>query len=148
MAEKGKLKFKPIPMLLEFLLPISVQIIAIAVLLSLAKDSPLHTMLGLVVSLIWLKVTHNQTVQEAGEIRAGRRLFSTIGKWNNQSDAERLFDEVMADCLMIDPIEHEDTWALVTAWGMANTVRGALAVVLQLYLLLTVALVAIRALGT
>ncbi|TVQ47149.1 MAG: hypothetical protein EA371_08805 [Gammaproteobacteria bacterium] len=135
-------------MLLEFVLPTSVQTIAIAALLFLAKDSALYTLLAIILSLVWLKVTHNRAVQEAGEIRARRRLFAALGAWNAQENPEQLFDDVMAECLMIGPIDDEDTWAMITAWGMANAVRGALSVLLQLYMLVTVALSIASALGS
>lgn len=141
------MKFKPIPMLLEFILPISMQVFAVLALLFLARESALHTLFAIVACLIWLKVSHNKTVQEAGEIRAARKLFAALGRWSDQEDAARLFDDVMSECLMIDPIESEDTLALVTAWGMANAVRGALSVLLQLYLLVVLALTVMQSIS-
>jgi hypothetical protein len=137
------LKFQPIPILQEFLLPISIQAVGILTLLILVRDSAPATFASIILSLIWLKVTMKQTVQEAGEIRAGRRLFSTIGTWNNQQGAEHAFDEIISETLMIDSIESEETWALVTAWGLANAMRGAMAAMLQVYLLIAVVLVAV-----
>ena len=136
------LRFRTLPLVFELLAPFVVQAAAILALLLITFGDHFNTIVALIASVIWLKMSNDKSVQEFGELRAGRRLFALIGRWFDRDDAQEQFDKVLAETLMFEhSIEHEDYLALVTAKGMANLVRGALSFLLQAYLLVVAALV-------
>lgn len=134
------LRFRATPLVLELFVPLLVQAAAILVLLLLAVGKPMETLFALIVSVVWLKLSDDKSVQEFGELRAGRRLFAQIGTWLKRDDASAQFDKVLSETLMFEHnVEHEDYMALVTAKGVANFARNAMSFLLQAYMLVTVA---------
>ena len=137
MAENVKLKGMPIALAL---LPVVIQVAGIAAFLYVAREEIIYTFAAIFLSLIWLKVSEQDWVQDVGEKRATRRLFAQLGKWLDQEDAERIFDDALSKYLMIDgSIESDDNIAVVTAAGLANTLRGAAYVLVSMYLVFIVA---------
>ena len=140
MAENVKFEGMPIAMAL---LPVAIQVAGIAAFLYATRQEIIFTFAAIFLSLIWLKVSEENWVQEIGEKRATRHLFRQLGKWLDQEDAEEVFDDAQSKYLMIDgSIESDDNKALVTAAGIANSLRGAVYVVVSMYLVFVVFTVA------
>jgi hypothetical protein len=112
---------------------------AIAAFLYVTRQEIVFTFAAIILSLIWLKVSEENWVQEIGEKRATRRLFVQLGKWLDQEDAEKVFDDAQSKYLMIDgSIESDLHKATVTAAGIANSLRGVASVLARVYLLYVV----------
>jgi len=131
-------KFRGMPIALA-LLPVAIQVSGIAAFLYVTRQEIAFTFAAIFLSLIWLKVSEENWVQDIGEKRASRHLFGQIGKWLDQEDAEKIFDDAQSKYLMIDgSIESDDNKAVVTAAGIANSLRGAASVLVRVYLLYVV----------
>jgi hypothetical protein len=136
MAEN--VKFETTPIVLE-LLPAVIQVTGIAAFLYVARQEIIYTFGAIFLSLIWLKVSEQKWVQEFGKMRVTRRLFGKMGEWLSQEDAEEVFDDALAEYLMIDRnVDSDDNIAVVTAAGLANTLRGAAYVLVSVYLVFVV----------
>ena len=137
------LKFEGMPIVLA-LLPVVIQITGIAALLYVTQYEVKTTFAAIILSLIWLKVSEDNSVQQYGEKRAARHLFGMLGKWLNQQDAKKVFDDAQSKYLMFDTsIEADEYKAVMTAAGIANSLRGVATVLVTVYLVFEVAIVVI-----
>ncbi len=134
----NNLKFEGVPIVLA-LMPIAIQVAGIAAFLYVTRQEIVFIFAAIFLSLMWLKVSKENWVEDIGEKRATRHLFGQLGKWLDQEDAEKVFDDVLSKYLMIDgSIESDDNKALVTAAGIANSLRGTASVLVSVYLLYVV----------
>ena len=131
-------KYDSMPIVLA-LMPVAIQVAGIAAFLYATRQEIIFTFAAIFLSLIWLKVSEENWVQEIGEKRASRYLFGQLGKWLDQKDAEKVFDDAQSKYLMIDgSIESDDNKAVVTAAGIANGLRTVATVLVSIYLLFVV----------
>ena len=136
MAENVKFESTPIVMAL---LPVVIQVTGIAAFLYVTRGDMAYTFTAIFLSLIWLKVSEDKSVQEFGEKRAARHLFGKLGKWLDQDDTEDVFDAAQSKYLMFDgSIEADEYKAVVTAAGIANSLRGTAYVLVSVYLVFVV----------
>lgn len=136
MAEN--VKYERLPLVLA-LMPVAIQAAGIAAFLYVTRQEIIFTFAAIILSLIWLKVSKENWVEDIGEKRATRHLFGQLGKWLDQEDAEKVFDDALSKYLMIDgSIESDDNKALVTAAEIANSLRGTASVLVSMYLLYVV----------
>ena len=136
MAENVKFERMPIALAL---LPVAIQFTGIAAFLYVTRQEIVFSFVAIFLSLIWLKVSKENWVEDIGEKRATRHLFGQLGKWLDQEDAEKVFDDALSEYLMIDgSIESDDNMAVATAAGLANTLRGATYVLVSVYLVFVV----------
>ena len=66
-------KFETMPIVLA-LLPVAIQVTGIAAFLYVAHGDVAYTFAAIFLSLIWLKVSEDKSVQEYGEKRAARQI--------------------------------------------------------------------------
>lgn len=131
-------KYERMPIVLA-LMPVAIQFAGIAAFLYVTRQEIVFTLAAIFLSQIWLKVSVQSWVQEFSEKRATRYLFGHLGKWLNQEGAETVFDDAQSEYLMIDgSIESDHNIAVVTAEGLANTLRGAAYVLINVYLVFVV----------
>ena len=127
-------KFERMPIVLA-VLPVVIQVVGISVFLYVAREDVVYTFAAIILSLVWLKVSEDKSVQEFGEKRAARHLFGKLGEWLNQEDAKNVFDDAQSKYLMFDKsIEADEYKAVTTASGIANSLRGAANVLVSIYL--------------
>jgi hypothetical protein len=118
------------------LIPVLVHAAGIVAFLYLTKMDSFQTFVAVFLGLIWLKMSSNRMAEDFGAFRLQRHLFSLLGKWINQDDAEEEFDEALAKYQMITgSIENEEYLAVVTAAGIANFVREMVAFFVSCYLI-------------
>lgn len=117
-------------------IPAAVQVASIVVVLLLTADDSFRTFASIILSLIWLKVSKKQKmVEDFGDFRLRRHLFSLIGEWMNRSNAAEEFDGALSRYLMIDgSIENDEHKAVVTAAGLADSLRGLVSFLVYGYL--------------
>lgn len=141
------MKYETTPILLA-LTPVLIQISAILILVLLNLENVTFTIFAIIISLIWLKMAHDEIPQELGELRTNRQLFMTIGEWFDQNDAGQLFDDIQSKySLLENSVESEETKVLATASGIANVLRELISFLLQVYLLVVIVLVVVDSLG-
>ena len=97
----NNLKFEGVPIVLA-LMPIAIQVAGIAAFLYVTRQKIVFIFAAIFLSLMWLKVSKENWVEDIGEKRATRHLFGQLGKWLDQEDAEKVFDDVLSKYLMID----------------------------------------------
>lgn len=61
------------------LIPVIVQAAGIVAFLFLAKEDYFQSFVVIVLSLIWLKVSHSRMAEDFGDFRLRRHLFSLLG---------------------------------------------------------------------
>ena len=137
-------KFETMPIVLA-LLPVAIQVTGIAAFLYVTRGDIVYTFAAIILSLIWLKVSEDKSVQEYGEKRAARHLFGKLGEWLDKEDAKNIFDNTQSKYLMFDgSIEADEYKAVVTAAGIANNLRGTAYVLVSMYLVFVVFTVVTR----
>ena len=136
MAEN--IKFASLPIALA-LLPVVIQVTGIAAFLYVTRGEIIYTFAAIILSLIWLKVSEDKSVQEYGEKRVARHLFGKLGEWLDQKNAKNVFDDAQSQFLMFESsIEADEYKAVVTAAGIANNFRGTVYVLVSVYLVFVV----------
>ena len=137
-------KFEGTPIALA-LMPVVIQVTGIAAFLYVTRGEIIYTFAAIILSLIWLKVSEDKSVQEYGEKRAARHLFGKLGEWLDQENAENVFDDAQSKFLMFDSsIEADEYKAVVTAAGIANSLRGAAYVLVSVYLVFVIFTTAVK----
>ena len=133
------MKFETVPIVME-LIPAVIQAGGIAVFLTIVRDESFFTLTAIVLSLVWLKISmDNKTIQEYGEIRAMRSLFSQLGEWIGHSNSAEAFDEAYARYLMIDGSIEDDVYRVaMTATGISNGFKSLVSIAVHLYLMFVI----------
>ena len=132
------LSFKSLPIAME-LIPVAVQVTGIAAFLFVTREETTYTFAAIILGLVWLKVSENKSPQEYGEKRAARHLFGKLGEWLDQKDAKNVFDDAQSKYLMFEgSIEADEYKAVVTAAGIANSLRGLASFLVNAYLVFVV----------
>lgn len=88
----NNLKFEGVPIVLA-LMPVAIQVAGIAAFLYVTRQEIVFTFAAIFLSLIWLKVSKENWVEDIGEKRATKHLFGQLGKWLDQEHAEKVFDD-------------------------------------------------------
>lgn len=127
------MKFDPTAIAME-LIPVAIQAASIVVFLILTSQDYFQAFAAVILSLMWLKVSESKMPEDFGNFRLTRHLFSLLGKWMNQDRAPEEFDDALARYTMIDGIENDLHKAVVTASGLANSVRGFISFSIFVYL--------------
>ena len=117
-------------------MPVLIQVTGVAAFLYVSRGETTSTFAAIFLSLIWLKVSEDRSVQEFGEKRAARYLYGKLGEWLDHNDAEEIFDAAQSKYLLFDgSIEADEYKAVVTAAGIANNLRGTAYVLVSVYLI-------------
>lgn len=121
-----------------------VQTGGIVALLVVAYGNLFHTLLGIIVGLIWIKVTNDELPQELGELRVRRQLFQALAEWLGRNDGGEAFDKAYSEHLYMDEgVQAPRYDAVAKAKGIANLWMGLLSFVLQCYLVVVIVQTAI-----
>jgi hypothetical protein len=139
---RDPMKFDATAIAMEFI-PAALQVASIVVILLLTADDHFQTLTAAILSLIWLKVGKNQKiVEDFGDFRVRRHLFSVTGEWMGRDNAAAEFDGALSRYLMIDgSIENDEYKAVVTAAGLANNFRSLISLLVYGYLVYVIAIV-------
>lgn len=129
------LKVEKISLFME-LIPFLFQLMGIVVLLFVAYPDQYYSLLGIILSIIWLKFSKSELPDEYGKLRMQRRLFESIGAWFNRTTAAEEYDKIQEETLLIDGSLEEDRYReLISAAGIVNFARSAASFFLHLYIL-------------
>jgi len=121
------------------LVPIAVQFVGIGTLLFLVYGEPALSIAAIIISSIWLKLSHSDMPQEYGELRTTRHLFGKLAGWMNQPGGADEYDHAASKFMMFDgSIEDAQYRQVVTAAGLANGLRGFASLIIHGYLIFTV----------
>lgn len=126
------------PLLME-LIPVAIQLVGIMTFLYVSRSDYFQTLVAIVSSFIWLKVSNNKIPDEYGEMRLTRHLFGVIGDWLERVEALEEYDKAQSEFLMIEGRLEDDQYkSLITAAGVGNMVRSFAGILLTLYLVVVI----------
>ena len=135
---ESNVRIEAVPVLMS-LLPVAIQVAGLATLLVAVQEDLALTLIGVVLGLVWLKVTQSKLGDKYGELRAQRLQFIALGTWLGREDAEDRADRIFSETLMTDGgLEDESYKVATTADGIANVARRLASLLLQAYLLYAV----------
>lgn len=134
-------RFEYISAIAMELIPVAIQAASIVVFLILTRQDHFQAFAAVILSSVWLKVSESRMPEDFGNFRLTRYLFALIGNWMNRDEAAKEFDDALARYTQIDGIENDLYMAVVTAAGLANSLRGFVSFSVFVYLTYLVATV-------
>ena len=99
-------------------------------------DLPL-SLFATILSLIWLQATRPGSGEQIGEWRARRELFGRLGEWLGRDEPRKEFDQALTQAQLVDEgsaIDDPIYRGSVLGQAAIGSIRGALAVLLNVYL--------------
>lgn len=119
--------------------PLFVQLIGIISILFVAYHDIFHSLLAIIVSILWLKLSKNKLSDEFGQLRMQRFLFVKLGEWLNQPDSKKIYQQAQEDYLMMDGEMEDNKYVeVVTAAAIVNFLRSSAAILISIYLIIYV----------
>lgn len=129
------LKVEKVSLFME-LIPFLFQLMGIISLLFVAYPDQYYSLLGIILSILWINFSKSNLPDEYGKLRMQRRLFESIAAWFNRTTATEEYDKIQEETLLIDGSLEEDRYReLVSAAGIVNFARSTASFFLHLYVL-------------